>query len=199
MSLASCPDQSGFPAFIAGSECGAGDIPAGGFLKQGAGGAFVQRPDSGAFAENMKAEHGTPPLFMPRGIGAAAALNAAGKRPRHDEFRLRRRHGGTRGMPFPFSRERGDRRPGAKRGPEIRTRPDRRRHPDARARPEDDRERTALRAARTGLVPHSERQCARTAPVPECAAGAAVLPASRAFRMTAGQAPAVNGGAAAAE
>ena len=71
------PDLQGASVFITGGGSGIGASLTEGFLRQGARVAFVQRSDSTAFCDQMQAETGTRPLFIPCDITDTAKLKAA--------------------------------------------------------------------------------------------------------------------------
>ena len=71
------PDLQGASVFITGGGSGIGASLTEGFLRQGARVAFVQRSDSTAFVDQMQAETGTRPLFIPCDITDTAKLKAA--------------------------------------------------------------------------------------------------------------------------
>ena len=71
------PDLQGASVFITGGGSGIGASLTEGFLRQGARVAFVQRSDSTAFCDQMEAETGTRPLFIPCDITDTAKLKAA--------------------------------------------------------------------------------------------------------------------------
>ena len=71
------PDLQGASVFITGGGSGIGASLTEGFLRQGARVAFVQRSDSTGFCDQMQAETGTRPLFIPCDITDTAKLKAA--------------------------------------------------------------------------------------------------------------------------
>lgn len=74
MTLPTYPDLSGASVFITGGGSGIGADLTEGFLRQGARVAFVQRSDATAFVDEMEAETGNRPLFLPCDITDIAAL-----------------------------------------------------------------------------------------------------------------------------
>ncbi|NUB44851.1 SDR family oxidoreductase [Fertoebacter nigrum] len=71
------PDLKGASVFITGGGSGIGAALTEAFLRQGAKVAFVQRSDASAFCDDMQAETGQRPLFVPCDITDVAALRAA--------------------------------------------------------------------------------------------------------------------------
>ena len=69
------PDLQGASVFITGGGSGIGASLTEGFLRQGAKVAFVQRSDSTEFCDQMEADTGTRPLFIPCDITDTARLN----------------------------------------------------------------------------------------------------------------------------
>ena len=67
-------DLEGASVFITGGGAGIGAGLTEGFVAQGARGAFVQRSDASAFAEELGDRHGNRPLFMPCDVTDIAAL-----------------------------------------------------------------------------------------------------------------------------
>jgi galactose dehydrogenase len=71
------PDLKDASVFITGGGSGIGAALTEGFLRQGAGVAFVQRSDASAFCDDMADKTGTRPLFIPCDITDTDALTAA--------------------------------------------------------------------------------------------------------------------------
>jgi len=71
------PDLAGASVFITGGGSGIGAALTEAFLRQGAKVAFVQRSDAAAFCDDMEAQTGHRPLFLPCDITDTAALKAA--------------------------------------------------------------------------------------------------------------------------
>lgn len=77
MTTATFHDLDGASVFITGGGSGIGAALTDGFLKQGAQVAFVQRSDATAFCDEMEAQHGCRPLYLPCDITHVAALKDA--------------------------------------------------------------------------------------------------------------------------
>ena len=71
------PDLSGKSVFLTGGGSGIGAALTKGLLQQGAQVAFVQRSDASAFCDQMEAETGRRPLFLPCDISDTAQLVGA--------------------------------------------------------------------------------------------------------------------------
>ncbi len=71
------PDLSGASVFITGGGSGIGAALTEAFLRQGARVAFVQRSDASPFCDEMKAETGNRPLFIPCDITNLSMLEGA--------------------------------------------------------------------------------------------------------------------------
>ena len=74
--LPTYPDLNGASVFITGGGAGIGAALTEGFLRQGARVAFCQRSDATVFCDEMQAETGNRPLFLPCDITDVAALQA---------------------------------------------------------------------------------------------------------------------------
>ncbi len=77
MTSARFPDLDGASVFITGGGSGIGASLTRGFLEQGARVAFVQRSDATPFCDEMEAETGNRPLFLPCDITDVSALKPA--------------------------------------------------------------------------------------------------------------------------
>lgn len=76
MTSASFPDLNGKSVFISGGGSGIGAALTGGFLAQGARVAFCQRSDASVFVDQMEAQYGTRPLFLPCDVTDIAAYKS---------------------------------------------------------------------------------------------------------------------------